>query len=438
MRPIRKSSPAVNEVELAYTRKRKAPARAKRSYGAQAQRTYDRSVQAQTAAAVNKSYEPSLGRSLLTEGGSMVGGLFGMPGLGKAAGSALSNIFGLGSYEIKHNIFMEGRLPQMMNVPSGGGTVIRFQEYLGDIITSATPGAFDMHSWIINAANRDSFPFMAQIAANYEQYQIEGLVYEFRSTSADALNSTNTALGSVLLATQYDVADALFQSKAEMLNYEYSNSVKPSENCMHMIECAPSQSVLPILYTLDGSAPSGTDQRLYHLGRFNVATIGFQAASVRIGEIHCTYQIRLLKPKIYSALGLDNDLWRLQNTSYTNLLPLGPAPTASQLVDNFGVINDSTTITIPGSSLVKYYRLEVYWKGSTTVSTLPTINFNNATSLQVRSTTNGTSTQECFYMIAFRTNGNDLPVNIIFGLVGVLPASGTEIIARIIEVPSPA
>lgn len=401
-------------------------------------RTYKRTKAVRRAAKREPDYEPSFGRSLLTEGGSMLGGIFGMPGLGKSAGSALSNIFGLGSYEVKENVFMEGRLPQMMNIPSGGGTVIRFQEYLGDIITSATPGAFDMHSWIINAANRDSFPFMAQIAANYEQYQIEGLVYEFRSTSADALNSTNTALGSVLLATQYDVADALFQSKAEMLNYEYSNSVKPSENCMHMIECAPNQSVLPILYTLDGSAPSGTDQRLYHLGRFNVATIGFQAANVRIGEIHCTYQIRLLKPKIYSALGLDNDLWRLQNTSYTNLLPLGPAPTASQVIDNFGVINDSTTITIPGSSLVKYYRLEVYWKGSTTVSTLPTINFNNATALQTRSTTNGTSTQECFYMIAFRTNGNDIPVNIIFGLVGVLPASGSEIIARIIEVPNAA
>lgn len=400
--------------------------------------SYKKTKQARKIAKRAPDYEPSLGRSLLTEGGSMLGGLFGMPGLGKSAGSALSNIFGLGSYEVKENVFMEGRLPQVMNVPTGGGTVIRFQEYLGDVITSATVGAFQNTSWIVNSANRDSFPFLAQIATNYEQYQFEGLVYEFRSTSADALNSTNTALGSVMMATQYDFQDTPFTSKAEMLNYEYSNSVKPSENCMHMIECAPSQSVLPILYTLDGSVPAGADSRLYHLGRFQVATIGFQAPSVRIGEIHVTYQVRLLKPKIYSALGLDNDLWRLQSNSYTNALPLGPAVSSTPEFDNFGVVHDSTTITIPSSSLVKNYRLEMYWKGNTTIVTVPTVNFVNATALQTRVTTNGTSTQEVFLNISFVTQGLNLPVNIIFGVLGTLPATGTEVIARLIEVASPA
>ncbi|QMW68660.1 capsid protein [Crucivirus-112] len=400
--------------------------------------SYKKTKQARKIAKRAPDYEPSLGRNLLTEGGSMLGGLFGMPGLGKSAGSALSNIFGLGSYEVKENVFMEGRLPQVMNVPTGGGTVIRFQEYLGDVITSATVGAFQNTSWIVNSANRDSFPFLAQIAANYEQYQFEGLVYEFRSTSADALNSTNTALGSVMMATQYDFQDTPFTSKAEMLNYEYSNSVKPSENCMHMIECAPSQSVLPILYTLDGSVPAGADSRLYHLGRFQVATIGFQAPSVRIGEIHVTYQVRLLKPKIYSALGLDNDLWRLQSNSYTNALPLGPAVSSTPEFDNFGVTHDSTIITIPPSSLVKNYRLEMYWKGNTTIVTVPTINFVNATALQTRVTTNGTSTQEVFINTAFVTQGLNLPVNIIFGVLGTLPAAGTEVIARLIEVASPA
>jgi len=387
--------------------------------------------------AAPRRQQGSLGRSMLEEGGSLVGGLFGLPGIGKAAGSALSNIVGLGSYEIKENVFMEGRLPRMMNVPSGGGTVIRFQEYLADVITSATPGAFNNTSWILNAANRDSFPFLAQVAANYEQYQFEGLIYEFRSTSADALNSTNTALGSVMMATQYDYADVPFTSKAEMLNYEYSNSVKPSENCLHMVECAPNQNVLPMLYTLDGSVPANADSRLYHLGRFQIATIGFQAASVRIGEIHVTYQVRLLKPKIYSALGLDNDMWRIQLSTYTNALPLGIAANTN-VYDNFGVSNDSTVITMPASSLVKNYRLECYWKGNTTVVTLPTINYVNAAALQTRVTTNGTSCQECFIQQSFVTQGNNLPVNIIFGVLGTLPASGTDSFIRIIEVPSPA
>jgi len=172
--------------------------------------------------------------------------------LGGMAGYGLANIMGYGKYKIKKNMFMEGRLPQMTNIPKAGGTVIRFQEYLGDVYTTpdiSNPAAFNIQSFLINAANSDTFPWLNQIAQNYEQYNLEGLIFQFRSTSADALNSTNTALGSVMLATQYDVADSVFTTKAEMLNYEYSNSVKPSENCLHMVECAPNQNVLSDLTT---------------------------------------------------------------------------------------------------------------------------------------------------------------------------------------------
>lgn len=404
-----------------------------------ADRTYKRTKAARRVAKAQPNYEPSFGRSLLTEGGSMLGGIFGMPGLGKSAGSALSNIFGLGSYEVKENVFMEGRLPQMMNVPSGGGTVIRFQEYLGDIITSATPGAFNIDSWVINTANRNTFPFLAQIAVNYEQYQVEGLVYEFRSTSADALNSTNTALGSVLMATQYDVADALFTSKAEMLNYEYSNSVKPSENCMHMIECAPSQTSIPILYTLDGSAPANTDARLYHLGRFNVATIGFQAASVRIGEIHCTYQVRLLKPKLYSALGLDDDYAKISSTDYTNANPFGV--TILEEIDNFGVVVTGTTITLAGSNLVKKYRFDLWWNGATPAAiAYPGITVSAGSTIlgfDVGGTT-AVLNNQCGESFVVTTAGNNIPVVVTADALGVLPTGVRNIKIRIMEVPSAA
>lgn len=414
------------------------PARKIRGKGAyNVDASYKRTKQARKQAKAQGNYEPSLGRNLLTEGGSMLGGLFGMPGLGKSAGSALSNIFGLGSYEVKENVFMEGRLPQVMNVPSGGGTVIRFQEYISDVITSANIGEFQVNSWLINPANRDTFPFLAQIASNYEQYQLEGLVFEFRSTSGDALNSTNTALGSVIMATQYDVADGIFRSKSEMLNYEYSNSVKPSDNCMHMIECAPSQTSIPILYTLDGSAPQGTDARLYHLGRFNIATIGFQAASVRIGEIHCTYQVRLLKPKIYSALGLDNDYFQVIQPTYTNAEPFGTViSNVSPDYDNFGVTYNSTQIIIPASSLRKQYMFLFYWKGNTTVITAPTVTLSNCSySGALNQTTSGTSSQEVFQQARIITPGNNA-ISFITLSASVLPAVGTNAVFRVIEIPA--
>lgn len=387
----------------------------------------------------------SLGRTLLEEGGSAVGGLFGVPGIGKMAGGALSTVLGLGDYEVKENLFLEGRLPKMVNIPGQGGTVIRFQEYLSDIYTTANiaaPDSFNLQSFIINPANPDCFPWLSQLAGNYEQYFIEGMLFEFRSTSANALNSTNTALGSVMMATQYDVSDSLFQSKAEMLNYEFSNSTKPSMSAVHMIECAPSQTVLNGLYTLRGGAPAGTDQRLYNLGRFCIATVGFQAANVNIGELHVTYQVRLLKPKLYSSLGNDNDFALLTNSNlYTNAVPW-PSTDSTwgyNPANTFRPLMQGGTLNLPVSSVIKTYRIEAFWSGSTAANIVfPSITVANGT-LHVVSGQNGpvggtSNASTALVSFSVTTAGNS-KVTAISMSSGVLPASGTLALIRIMQVP---
>lgn len=387
-------------------------------------------------------YQPSLGRTLLSEGGGMLGGLFGLPGVGKAAGNALSTVLGLGDYEIKKNVFLEGRLPEVYNQPSGGGTVIRFQEYLTDVYTTANvaaPDAFNIQSYLINPANPGCFPWLAQVASNYEQYSLEGMIFEFRSTSANALNSTNTALGSVMLATQYDVADPVFVSKAEMLNYEYSNSVKPSENCMHMIECAPRQSVLSELYTLRGTAPANTDSRLYHLGRFSIATVGFQAANVNIGELHVTYQVRLLKPKLFDALGNALDFALLTNSNYSNTFPWNQtdATWGFNPSTNFAISMASGTLTFPPSSVIKTYRIECYWVGVTLAAiTFPSPTVANGTLANSTSYApgSGESATKALMSIVITTLGNSKSCSVSMPSC-VLPASGNLSLIRVIQVP---
>ena len=138
--------------------------------------------------------------------------------LGGMAQRAFGSITGLGDYSVNKNVFLGGNLPQIMNESGGGGTVVRFQEYLGDVRTSSVSGDFNITAYNLNAGDSYTFPWLSQIAANYEQYEFEGVIFQFRSTSADALNSTNTALGSVMLATQYDFVEPPFDSKGQMLN----------------------------------------------------------------------------------------------------------------------------------------------------------------------------------------------------------------------------
>lgn len=366
--------------------------------------------------------------------------------LGSLAQTAFGSITGLGDYKVNKNIFLGGNLPQIMNESGGGGTVIRFQEYLGDIRTAAIAGDFKIDSYNLNAADSYTFPWLSQIAANYEQYEFEGCLFQFKSTSADALNSTNTALGSVMLATQYDTLDIPFASKGEMLNYEFSTSCKPSENVIHMIECAPSMSTLSTLYTLSGALPDNGDPRMYNLGKFNIATTGFQGTNVNIGELHVTYQVRLLKPKLEVVLGgiIDNYYRRVVGNAgtYSNAAPLGTdaaiALSTTVVRDSMGVTADDNVITLLRSVVKQYYRMEIVWIADTaTIITQPGVAFTNAT--MVNSTflsPNGSNVTGCTYICGFYTLGNGGIPQITFNGAGVLPITGTtqSVTIRILQV----
>lgn len=348
------------------TRKAQRP-RARSSTG------YAENRKAYLRASKRADYEPSLGRSLLEGGGEMLASTVGLGPLGRTAGRHLSHLFGFGDYRVNSNVFLSGSLPRFYNMPSGGGTIIRFQEYLGDVITSPTANTFSLSTYLLNPANERTFPWLGQLAANYEQYSFEGIVFEFRSTSADALNSTNTALGTVMMATQYDVADNVFSSKAEMLNYEFSNSVKPSESCLHMIECAPRQSTLTELYTNAGSAnPAGTDPRFYNLGRFSIATTGFQGTSVNVGELHVTYQVRLMKPKLNDGLGFDNETatWNCIGCSSASTFGTMTQSQANDLSLSFPT---SSSFSFPAEALSRTYYCVYQTTGNAAVATAFTL-----------------------------------------------------------------
>lgn len=352
---------------------------------------------------------------------------------------------GMGDYHVKNNVFLSGRLPEMVNVPQGGGTVIRYCEYLTDIITDPIANTFNIQSFLINAANQDTFPFLSQIAQNYEQYSIEGMIFEFRSTSADALNSVNTALGSVLLGTQYDVSDDPFTTKAEMLNYEFAQSVKPSENVLHMIECEPNQTVLSNLYTLSSAdPPSGKDPRFYHLGRFSIATTGFQGTSVNIGELHVTYQVRLMKPKLYQSLGLDIEYAHWSNaTTVAAGTPLGASGSEVVLADTINVDHiNSTQFELPAQSISKSYMCWVIYGGTAAAVVSPAITLTNCTNMGLSSLSqtpaSGVSSVNLRFGFAFTTDGNNEVPLITFGTGGTIPTGSSSIVVYLYQIPNDA
>jgi len=149
----------------------------------------------------------------------------------------------------------------------------------------------------LNPGLSSTFPWLSTVASSYEEYEFLGLIFEFKSTSAVAVNSTNTALGVVIMATDYDSLDANFVSKQQMEAQQFTTSSVPSQSFMHGIECRARANVLSSLYTCAGVVPAGADQRFYDLGNFQLAVSGMQAASV-IGELWVSYHVLLRKPQL--------------------------------------------------------------------------------------------------------------------------------------------
>lgn len=372
--------------------------------------------------------------------GTRWGGYLGSK-IGEFGGGWAQRALGLGDYTVKTNVF-QGRLPEVTNLSGNGGTIIRFQEYLGDIITSATPGAFKIETFMLNAANERTFPWLSQIAANYDQYEIQGILFNFRSTSGNALNSTNTALGTVMFATQYDTVDPPFTSKTEMLNYEFSTSSVPSQDQTHMIECDPHQTPLPLLFTEDSETnPPNTDPRLYFLGRTAIATTGFQGASVNIGELHITYQVKLLKPKLTVSLGLTNQFMRANfpsNPGFSTAQPLGPCidPLVYGAGSNMVLTYSDPFLGFPESNIPKKYFLEVFWVGTVAAAcVLPSLTGSTGVTYSSLNQIAANTTRMICSLIVTIAAGSLSP-RITFGLAGVFPTGTLSGNITCSEIPS--
>ena len=138
------------------------------------------------------------------------------------------------------------------------------REYLCDIV-SGPAGSFSVQKFCNQSRKYCNLSLVIRVASKFQQYRLDGMIFQFKSMSADALNSTNTALGQVIMATNYDVNQPLFDSKYEMENTEFSTSVKPSLSAMHPIECARTESTLNELYVAaGGNIPPGGTASMYN------------------------------------------------------------------------------------------------------------------------------------------------------------------------------
>lgn len=323
-----------------------------------------------------KYWGKMLGGALGSIGGMFVGGPKGAV-LGGKLGSHYGDKWsgrgmyeGQGSYAPVSNSLIAGSTqapPSFQSVADEtGALIITHREYIADIFGNQAGESYKNRSYAINPGLERSFPWLSQIAQNYEEYEMIQCVYEYRSTVAIDVGS-NGQVGTVVMATNYNAANRAFDDKNTMMQYDGSMSSKTTESMAHGVECDPSKKNTPGgLYTRANPVVTGQDLKTYDHGLFQLATIGLPSAyeNDNIGELWVSYTVKLRKPRFFSGKGLNVSRDRIlcnPNGNLTDLLPV----TALGQQNNIGVT--FTRGLVSGTAAVYYIVFPASYAGNVKV-----------------------------------------------------------------------
>lgn len=367
--------------------------------------------------------------------GGTIGGALGA-GLGATGGSLFKSITGLGDYTVHDNslIFPDKAVPTF-----GEGSIrVRHREFITEINGTSD---FTNQFFPLNPGLDEVFPWISRIAGNFEQYRINGMIFQFVSTSSDAIASTtDLGLGQVIMATDYNAADPPFVNAPQMLGSMFSNSSKPSENLMHAIECAPSDQAQKLYYIRTGSPASNTDIRMYDMGSFQVATQNMPADYTGMGQLWVSYDITFVKPIQNNQLGynINTDEFEFVRDG-TVCLPLeGLTINSGNNLGCFITNGDSNTsrLNFPITIASGYYLFEFVIEQSMHTSCLtPGITLNNCETISNKfniTYPSGSAEDTNVVLISLCVRLTDYSAYIEFDGTGVYPTEPNQLFRRAI------
>ncbi len=229
--------------------------------------------------------------------------------LGTAAGvlGVASNYIGRGSYK-KNGLITGGAdtMPRMQHInDETGSLMVSHRERLMDVFAPADSG-FHQDVFTVSPGIEKTFPWLSQIAANYEEYELMQCVFEYDGHSLVGINDTLEVQGSLIMATQMNVKDKPFRDRHEMERFPHASKCAQHGSMAHGVECDPRKIQGDgHRYIRMGGLAKDEDARdfdhaKFTIGQYNTPT---ELAGKEIGQLFVYYTVKLMKPKISSGRG---------------------------------------------------------------------------------------------------------------------------------------
>lgn len=184
---------------------------------------------------------------------------------------------------------------------TASSTIISHTEYVRDLVSGpptgavGTPSVFATNVFSINPGDDTLFPWLATVARNYQTYRFRKLIVKY-VTESGIYNTTSTNLGCVMSVIQYDAQDTPIMNKQQMLNYDGSRSVVPTQNLDLYVDVSRGRLPDEHRYIRNGLQSLGGDVKTFDLGKITLASQGTPSANTPLGEIHIEYVVELFQP----------------------------------------------------------------------------------------------------------------------------------------------
>ena len=221
---------------------------------------------------------------------------------------------------------------------------VNHSEFVADL-TSVDPG-FEVVSYPINPAQSVTFPWLASLSKNFDQYRIKSMIVRFESAAPATEN------GRVFLAFDYDPQDDPPATKGEFMSFRgaTSDAVWTSSQ---VIFSGPRLG--KVFYTRPGQVLG--DVRLFDAANLIVSTSGV-SNGLLCGELYIDYTIELINPQGAVACAAEAYAAALMSSAV-------PAQITTLLLNcqssnpSFCTIDSNTDFTIktPGNYIVSIWIL---------------------------------------------------------------------------------
>jgi len=208
------------------------------------------------------------------------------PAVAKASKSAAQIANKMQTVSVSAPVSIAKRM-SVRNRPSfagrSGNVVISHKEFIGNIFSSGTTLNYSANSYVINAGNSGTFPWLSTIASSFDKYKFHKLIIHIVS------NQPTSIAGRIGVGIDYDSTDVLPADRGEFFTLTHHQETSPWDSLVFNVPIKPEEKFV--------NSHTVSDSKLIDCGQIIVMADQIVATSSNLADVIIEYAVELIQPQ---------------------------------------------------------------------------------------------------------------------------------------------